>query len=232
MHSGQTWVALPLRDELVGSARPALVATAAAAALLLLIVATNIAGLSTAHAVSARHQLAVRAALGATRSRLFVEQLVDSVVLAAVGSLAGIGIAYALIRVVGRYQQFFLPRLAPIELDAVTVAAGLGAGLAIGLIAAVLPRSVVNAAPTDVLRSSRGSAGDVKATATRTGLVVAQVAIALVLLVGAGLLVRTVQHLSQRELGFDSEGLTWFQVNLPGRKYQDARRRNCSSSAT
>ena len=85
---------VPLRDELVGSARPALVATAAAAALLLLIVATNIAGLSTAHAVSARHQLAVRAALGATRSRLFVEQLVDSVVLAAVGSLAGVGIAY------------------------------------------------------------------------------------------------------------------------------------------
>ena len=67
MHGGQAWVARPLRDELVGSARPALVATAAAAALLLLIVATNIAGLSTAHAVSARHQLAVRAALGATR---------------------------------------------------------------------------------------------------------------------------------------------------------------------
>ena len=99
--------------------------------------------------------------------------------------------------------------------------AGLGAGLAIGLIAAVIPRSVVNAAPNDVLRSSRGSAGDLKATATRTGLVVAQVAIALVLLVGAGLLVRTVQHLSQRELGFNSEGLTWFQVNLPGRKYQE-----------
>ncbi len=171
--------------------------------------------------MSARHQLAVRAALGATRSRLFIEQLVDSVVLAAVGSLAGIGIAYALIRVVGRYQQFFLPRLAPIELDAVDAwLAGLGAGLTIGLVAAVLPRSVVNAAANDVLRSSRGSAGDVKATATRTALVVAQVAIALVLLVGAGLLIRTVQHLSQRELGFDSEGLTWFQVNLPGRKYQ------------
>ncbi len=221
MHGGQHWVARSLRDELVGSARPALVATAAAAALLLLIVATNIAGLSTAHAVSARHQLAVRAALGATRSRLFAEQLVDSVVLAAVGSVAGVGIAYGLIRVVGRYQQFFLSRLAAIELDAVTVLAGLGAGLAIGVIAAVIPRSVVNAAPNDVLRSSRGSAGDLKATATRTGLVVAQVAIALVLLVGAGLLVRTVQHLSQRELGFNSEGLTWFQVNLPGRRYQE-----------
>jgi predicted permease len=151
---------------------------------------------------------------------LFVEQLVDSVVLAVVGSLAGIAVAYALIQMVARYQQVFLPRLAPVQLDAATIVAGVGAGLTIGLIAAILPRSVVSAAANDVLRSSRGSAGDVKATATRTGLVIAQVAIALVLLVGAGLLVRTVQHLSQRELGFDSDGLTYFQVNLPGRKYQ------------
>jgi putative ABC transport system permease protein len=226
MHAGQTWVANPLRDELIGSARPALIATAAAALLLLLIVATNIAGLSTAHAVAARHQLAVRAALGATRTRLFIEQLVDSVVLAVLGSVAGIAIAYALVRVVSRYQQFFLARLEPIALDGVTILCGLGAGLVIGLFAAVLPRSVVNAAPNEVLRSSRGSAGDVRATTTRTALVVAQVAIALVLLVGAGLLVRTVRHLSQLDLGFNSEGLTWFQVNLPGAKYRESEAQN------
>jgi putative ABC transport system permease protein len=221
MHGGHTWVAVTLREQLVGSARPALVATAAAALLLLLIVATNIAGLSTAHAVAVRHQLAVRAALGATRARLFVEQVVESVVLATVGSLAGIAIAFVLAGIVARYQQFFLARFAPIELDPVTILIGLGAGVTIGLIAAILPRSVVNVPPNDVLRSSRSTAGDVTATTTRTVLVVAQVAIALVLLVGAGLLVRTVQHLSQRELGFNSDGLTWFTVNLPGRKYQE-----------
>jgi putative ABC transport system permease protein len=220
VHNGQAWVAHSLRDELVGTARPALIATAAAGALLLLIVATNLTGLSTAHAMSIRHHLAVRAALGATRGRLFVEQLVDSVVLALVGSLAGVGIAYGLVAIVARYQQFFMPRMAPITLDVATVAAGIGAGLAIGLMAALLPHSVVSAAANEVLRSSRTSTGDVKATATRSVLVVTQVAIALVLLVGAGLLVRTVQHLSQRDLGFDSAGLTWLQVNLPGRKYQ------------
>ena len=220
MHNGQTWVAKPLRDELVGSARPALLATGVAAVLLLLIVATNLAGLSTAHAMSARHQLAVRAALGATRARLFVEQLIECVTLAVVGSIAGVMLAYGLVAVVIRYQQFFLPRLTSITLDAATVAAGLAAGIAIGFVAALLPRSVVSAAPSDVLRSTRGSAGDVTATMTRTVLVVAQVAIALVLLVGAGLLIRTVQHLSKRDLGFDSAGITWFQVNLPGRKYQ------------
>lgn len=220
MHGGQSLIALPLRDEMVGSARPALIGTAAAAALLLLIVGANVAGLSTAQAVSARHQLAVRAALGATRGRLFVEQLVDGAALALIGSLAGIWIAYGLVQVVVRYQEFFLARMPPIGLDAATVAAGVGSGLVVGVAAALLPRSVINAAPADALRTARGGTNDIRVTATRSALVVAQMAIALVLLVGAGLLVRTVQHLSQRNLGFDSEGLTWLQVNLPGTKYQ------------
>jgi putative ABC transport system permease protein len=220
MHGGQTWVARSLRDELVGSAGPALWGTMGAAALLLLIVGANLAGLSTAHAMSLRHQLAVRAALGATRQRLFAEQAVDSIVLALAGSLTGLWIAYVLVQIVGRYQQFFLPGLPPITLDALTAVIVLGVGLAIGLAAALLPKHVVNAAPVDALRGTRGSTADSRVTMTRAGLVVAQVAIALVLLVGAGLLVRTVQHLSQRDLGFDSVGLSWVQVTLPGRKYQ------------
>ncbi len=220
MHGGQSWVARPLRDELVGSSRPALVAIAAAALLLLLIVATNIAGLSTAQAVAARHQMAVRAALGATQARLFVEQLRDTLAIGLVGSLAGIWVAYGLVKVAARYQQDFLGRLEPIALDAFTAAAGIGAGLLIGLIAAMLPRSVVRVAANGTLRSSRGSAGDAGVTAARSALVAMQVAIALLLLVGAGLLVRTVQHLSERELGFDGTGLTYLQINLPGAKYR------------
>jgi putative ABC transport system permease protein len=220
MHSGQTWTARPLRDELVGSARPALMAVAAASLLLLLIVATNLAGLSTAQAVALRHQMAVRAALGATRGRLFVEQLVDALVLSLVGSIAGVWIAYGLVTVAARYQQAFLGRLAPVALDLPTALAGIAAGFAIGLVAAFLPRSVVRISANDTLRSSRSTTGDAGVTATRGALVAAQVAIALVMLVGAGLLVRTVQHLSQRELGFDSSGLTWVQVNLPGARYR------------
>jgi putative ABC transport system permease protein len=222
MHRSQTWTATPLRDELVGASRPALMAVAAAALLLLLIVATNLAGLATAQAVAVRHQMAVRAALGATRARLFVEQLVDTFVLSLVGSIAGVWIAYGLVTVAARYQQFFLGRLAPLSLDLSTVLAGIGAGFAIGLAAALLPRSVVRIAAHDTLKSSRASTGDAGVTATRSALVAAQVAIALVLLVGAGLLIRTVQHLSQRNLGFDPSGLTWLQVNLPGARYRTA----------
>lgn len=108
----------------------------------------------------------------------------------------------------------------PITLDTGSVAAAVVAGLVIGLAAMLLPRMAIGTAPADVLRSARGSAGSVKVTTTRAVLVVAQVAIALVLLVGAGWLVRTVQHLSHRDLGFDSRGLTWMQVNLPGTRYQ------------
>ncbi len=222
MHRSQTLVAKPLRDELVGSAGPALMAVAAAAVLLLLIVATNLAGLSTAQAMAMRHQMAVRAALGATRARLFVEQLVDAIVLGLIGAVAGIWIAYGLVRVAARYQQFFLGRLAPVSLDLTTIVAGIGAGFLIALVAALLPRGVVRVSANDTLRSSRSSTGDAGVTATRGALVAAQVAIALVMLVGAGLLIRTVQHLSQRELGFDSSGLTWLQVNLPGERYRTA----------
>jgi predicted permease len=219
LHGDQRLIARPLRDELIGSSRSALIGTAAAAALLLVIVAANIAGLSTAQAVSSRQQLAVRAALGATRGRLFAEQLVDSVTLAVVGSTAGVILAYGLTGMVVRYQEFFLAQLRPITLDAPVIAISLATGISIGILAALLPRTVVSAAPADALRAARGASSDVKVTATRTGLVIAQVAIALVLLVGAGLLIRTVQHLSQRELGFDPDNLTYLNLNMPGRKF-------------
>ena len=197
-HGGQSWVAKPLRDELVGPARPALIGTAAAAALLLLIVGANIAGLSTAHAVASRHQLAVRAALGATRGRLFVEQLVDSA--RACGWSAPCPVCGWRTGLSSRREiSAAVPRTA--RADRARCGDGRcrphrGVDHRV-VAAALLPRSVVSAArPGDALRHARGSSGDLKVTATRTGLVVAQIALAFVLLVGAGLLVRTVQHLS------------------------------------
>lgn len=224
IHAGQSFVARGLRDELVGPARSALVGTALAAALLLLIVAANIAGLSTAQAVTLRHQTAVRAALGATPARLLAEHCVESAVLALLGAVAGVGAAYALIAVFAPYQPVVLARLGPIALDG-SMAVAFGAiGTIVGLAAALLPRVIVGAGRGDVLRSARSSTDDVTVRATRSGLVIAQVAIALVLVVAAGLLVRTIHHLSQRNLGFDSSGVTWLQVTFPGTKYQSSER--------
>jgi putative ABC transport system permease protein len=218
-HSNQSWVAVPLRDELVGSARPALLGAGAAALLLLLIVGANIAGLATAHAAATTHQVAVRAALGATRARLFVEHLTESLMLALLGSIAGVWLARVIVDVLAQYQEQFLGRMARFELDAALALGGVTAGVVIGVAAAVLPRAVVQSQPADSLRAARGSSGSPRVARLRGGLVVAQVALALVLLVGAGLVVRTVRHLAELDLGFNPDRLAVVQLNLPGERY-------------
>ena len=217
-HGQQNWVALPLRSELVGTARPALVGTAAAAILLLLIVCANVAGLSAVCAVGARQQAAVRAALGATRGRLIAERLTDGLTIALVGSIAGLWLADAAISVLSGFQRQFLERISPITLDPSTAALGLAAGLIAGAAAAFVPQGILTGARAfDALRSSRGSVGDRLTTTLRSGLVITQVALALVLIVTAGLLVQTVGNLSRMSLGFEPDGLSQFGVALSAR---------------
>ena len=217
-HGQQDWVALPLRRELVGAARPALVGTAAAAILLLLIVCANVMGLSAVRAVGARQQVAVRAALGATRARLMAERLIDALTIAVVGSIAGLWLADGAIAVLAGFQQQFLERISPIALDGITAMVGVTAGLLAGAAAAFAPHGILTGAKAfDALRASRGSAGDRSTTALRSGLVVTQVALALVLIVTAGLLVQTVGNLSRTSLGFEPEGLSTFGVALSSR---------------
>jgi predicted permease len=216
VHGGQAWVAPSLRAELVGPARPALLGTAAAATLLLAIVAANIGGLSAVRAVGVRRQAAVRAALGATRGRLLVERLIDSLAIAAVGSATGVWLASSAITILAGFQPQFLERITQIRLDPTLVALGLLLGLAVGVVAALAPQGVGGRgfAP---LSESRGVAGARSATAMRSGLVIMQVALALVLIVGAGLLVQTVTHLATTSLGFESQGLSTFGVALSAR---------------
>ncbi len=218
VHGQQNWVALPLRNELVGAARPALVGTAAAAVLLLLIVCANVAGLSAVRAVGARQQVAVRAALGATRGRLIAERLIDGLTIALVGSIAGVWLADAAIAVLSGFQRQFLERIVPIELDAATSAVGVLAGLLAGAAAAFAPQGMLTGARAfDALRSSRGGVGDRSTTVMRSGLVITQVALAVVLIVTAGLLVQTVGNLSRLSLGFEPAGLSQFGVTLSAR---------------
>jgi putative ABC transport system permease protein len=220
IHREHAWVASPLRTELVGASGPALIGVAASALLLLAIVGANIAGTSAAQALATRHQVAIRAALGASRRRLLFEQVVNSAVLASVGSAAGGWLAHLLVAWLARYQDQFLPRLAPITLDAGTVITGCAVGLVTGLLAGLLPTGIVRQPQPTASPGSRGATAGAGALAARNLLVAAQVSIAVVLLVGAGLLVRSVHHLSGVALGFSSDRLTTFTVNLPGPAYQ------------
>jgi putative ABC transport system permease protein len=225
IHAREAWVVQPLRESLVGSSQPALVGTGAAAVLLMLIVWANIAGLSAVNAAARRHLHAIRAALGASATQLFRERLTDNLVVALAGSLVGLGMAYGLTLLAATYQQQFLPLLAPIAFDAATAVVGLLLGIVTGVCAAVAPHgSVKRLQVEDPLRAARGTTGDRRLAAMRSALVLVQVAVAMVLIVGAALLVRTVSHLSGIAMGFDSQHLTNFHVTLPLPRYRPSER--------
>ena len=217
---GQTLASSSLREQLVGSSAPILAATGAAASLLLLIVAANIAGLSAVRAIGLRRETAVKMALGAGRARIHAERWVECLVIATAGSAAGVWLSLLLISILGGYQNQFLPRLGPIALTPLLAAIAFGAGAIIGTVAGVVPHLTMRQrANEDPLRASRGNAGDRASARLRLGLAAVQTALALVLVIGTGLLIRTLDHLSSTPLGFTPDRLSSFGVNLPGPRY-------------
>jgi predicted permease len=219
-HGRQTWAARPLREEMLETSRAALTGVAAGAAVLLLIVCANVGGLATARAVGMRHQMAVRQALGGSRRRIFAEQLADSLLVASAGTAAGLLLAPALVAIAATYQLEFLNRFAVIELDATVTMLGIVAGVTIGTVAALAPARIIARTPVAAeVRTARSVAGGRRLAIARQALVVAQVALAIVLVIGAGLLVRTVRYLTDRPLGFTTEGMTTMGVTLSGRRF-------------
>jgi predicted permease len=220
---GQTLVAASLRERLVGSSRTMIRGLAAATVLLLLIVAANITGLASVRAIALRQQTALKIALGASRGRIVAERLGESALVALAGSIAGVALSAALISALRAYQPQFLTGFAPIELTASLMMAMIAAGTLIGAAAGLVPHlRHWRRGNEDPLRASRGNAGDRASARLRMGLAAAQTALALVLIVGAGLLGRTLSHLSATPLGFEPDRLTAFFVNLPGPRYAKA----------
>lgn len=217
---GQTLLAAPLRERLLGSSDTVIRGLAAATILLVLIVMTNIAGLAAVRAIALRRQTAVKLALGASRGRILGERLGESTLLSLAASVAGAALSTLLISTLRGYQDQFLSGLAPIGLTPSLMIPAILAGTLTGAAAGVLPHATLRRRGSeDPLRASRGTAGDRASARLRMGLAAAQMALALVLIVGAGLLVRTLQHLSATPLGFSPERLTSFFVNLPGPRY-------------
>ena len=221
IHARESWVILPIREALIGPVQPAILGTAAAAFLLMLIVCANIAGLSAVNAAAQRQHYAIRTALGASAGQIFRDRLRESLILATIGSAAGLGLASFVVEVVARYQRYFLPTLATVTFDVPTAIAGFLLGAATGVIAAAAPQgAIARLQIDDPLRAARGTTTDRRLTAVRSGLVVVQVAVAIVLMVGAGLLVRTVGHLSATALGYESERIGYIHVTLPQPRYR------------
>jgi putative ABC transport system permease protein len=218
----------PLQADTVGTARALLWMLLGAVALLLTIACVNVAGLVLARGAARGPELAVRAALGCSRWRLARQLVLESVLLSLAGGIVGLLSARVLTRILLAAAPEIVARTADGAGGGVTVFAfGFVAALASGLVVGLVP-AMQQARPNleSVLRESgRGATGGRRQARFRQVLVVCQIALAVVLLAGAGLLLRSFQQLSHVNLGIRSDNVLTFSVNLPVGRYGEAQRR-------
>jgi len=226
-NSGFSATAKSLPGEFFGYIRPALLLLSAGVLLLLLIAVANVTNLLLARTLGRQHELGVRMALGANRGRLLRQLLTEGFVLCALAGTAGLFLAYAGIRTIAVLAPRHLPRIAEVQPDGATLLITLGVSLL-----TVLGFGVFLAFQTgrgnlhDPLKSgSKRTAGSVKNTRLRKLLVASEVAFALVLLVGAGLMMRSVRELQHVNPGFDPKQVLTLRVRLPEQSYPESARR-------
>ena len=219
-----------VQDQIVQNVRPALLMLTGAVALLLLIACANVANLLLARAVDRQKELAVRIALGASRARIVRQLIVESVVLALAGSIAGIFVATWAISLLSATTVTGLPRSQNIAMDWTIVLFALGLAAVTGIIFGLAPALHATQVPVQqsLNEEGRGSSGSSRQRRIRSALVVAEVGLALVLLVGAGLLLRSFQTLTQIDPGFDPQNMLVVNVPLSPQKYRDAALRGAT----
>ena len=221
-NTGWTARVVPLRDQLTGEVRPALFVMFGAVAFVLLIACANVANLLLARATSRQRELAIRAALGAGRGRIVRQLLAESLVLSVAGGSAGLALAWwgvHLLRAVVA-ERIPIQRLEVVTIDGTvllfTALAALAAGVVFGVVPALTGAgSKLNESLKDGGRS--GSAA--RSKRTRSAFVIVEVALALVLLVGAGLLVRSFVRLLDVDPGFQPQQTVTMRVAIPGARY-------------
>ncbi len=218
-NAGRTVMLFRLADQMVGEIRPALLTLMAAVALMLVVACVNVANLQLARSAARAREVGMRIALGAGRGRLIRQMLSESLILATAGGIAGLGVAAVLHRglltIVG--ARLAIPRIDQVALDLrvvmVTMLVALAAGVAFGLAPALMSTS----SSTNALREGGRTVGGRTLRRTLNGLIVAEVALALVLLVGAGLLLRSFVNQRRIDTGYRADSVLAARISLPGR---------------
>jgi putative ABC transport system permease protein len=218
--------AASLQGEITRGVRPALLAILGAVLLVLVIACVNVTNLLLARGVQRRGEFALRAALGAGSGRLVRQLLTESLLLAAIGGALGMLVAVLGVRALVALSPPGLPRAGAIGVHGAVFAFGLGITTLIGLAFGAVPalQAARSAPQLDLQHGSLRTAGG--HGRTRGVLVVAEVALALVLLVGSGLLLRSLRHLFAVDAGFDASQLITMQVQRAGRRLDDSSARN------
>jgi putative ABC transport system permease protein len=222
-NTGRGATVIPFAEDAVGSIRPALLLLLGAVAFVLLIACANVANLFLARASTRQRELAVRAALGAGRRRLMQQAMAEAVVLSLVGGALGVLVASWSVDALLAFNPHGVPRLSGIAIDGRVLAFTLLISLAVGALFGLVPAlAAARHDPSESIRGEgRGTSGR-QGSRFRSGLVVAQVALALVLLAGAALLIVSVRRLAGVDPGFQAEQAAAFQFNVPSAKYDGA----------
>ena len=219
---GEQVRALSLVEEGVRSVQRPLLLLFGAVAMVLLIAATNVASLLLARSVQRRRELAIRSALGGNRGQLMRPVLTESIVMTAIGLVAGLALAYAGVRTIGALAAARLPQLLGLSVDVRVIAFAITIAAVVALVCGGFPawRSA-NVDPQDALRDGRGGGTSRAHHRVLRTLVVVEVALSLVLLVGAGLVLKGFAQLTSRDPGFDPEPILTLQATISPERYPD-----------
>jgi predicted permease len=214
-----------LQEQMTGELEPAMVTLVAAVALVLLVACVNVANLLLARSAARERELGMRAALGARRGRLVRQMLAESLLLAIAGGLAGLGVAAlchrGLLALLG--DRIPIPRIEQVTLDAEVVAVTLLVAVLTGIVFGLMPALVSTRQAGDALREGGRHGAGRRLHRLLGGMVVAEVALSLVLLSGAGLLMRSMVKLRSTDLGFRVDGMLTANAQLPGVRYDVAK---------
>jgi putative ABC transport system permease protein len=210
--------AIALREHLVGESKTALSMLAAAVFVVLLVTGANVAHILPASGSSRFHELVLRSSLGATRRRLFSQLVAESVLLAMAGGVLGLALSFVVVGATEHYLATELPGASEIALDGRAVAFTFLVALGMGVLCGLAPARMASGA---ALRASTRSSSSGRARRLRSALVVSQLALALVLMIAAGLLVRSYERLSSRHPGYETASRLRFGIDFPRSLYPE-----------
>jgi putative ABC transport system permease protein len=225
-NKGWTTLLFPMLDYYVRGVRVGLWVLSGAVAFVLLIACANVANLLLARGAGRARELAVRAALGATRGRLAAQMFVENGLLGLMGSVGGLALAWAILQLVVDSQPAGLPRLATIHLDSPTLVCALLLAAATPVIFGLLPTVHVTRANLSAITQQGGRTGASSLGAkTRAALIIAEVALAVMLVAGSTLLMRSFTAIVRVSPGFEGEHALMVPISLPDSRYGDDDRR-------